>query len=246
MSRKRVAYAAATVLLLALLAYLGRGYMEPLIQKARGRRTVADALRRYGLRAEKRLTAHFAQADVAYPPQALTLIAFKHERALEVWAQQDTAWHFVHAYPILSASGKPGPKLREGDLQVPEGFYRIEGLNPNSSYHLSMKLDYPNTFDRQMAKQDGRTNLGGDIFIHGKEVSIGCIAIGDEAIEELFVLVAKMGKDNVTVLTAPNDLRQGPAITQSANTPSWLPGLYAELGKALREFAHTPQPSAAE
>jgi murein L,D-transpeptidase YafK len=71
------------------------------------------------------------------------------------------------------ASGKAGPKLREGDGQVPEGIYRIDGLNPNSSYHLSLKLNYPNDFDLEQARTEGRTELGGDIFIHGKAVSIG-------------------------------------------------------------------------
>ena len=69
-------------------------------------------------------------------------------------------------YPILAASGVLGPKLREGDKQVPEGIYGAEALNPNSKFHLSIRLNYPNTFDRRMAQSDGRTQLGGDIMIH--------------------------------------------------------------------------------
>ena len=72
---------------------------------------------------------------------------------------------------------------------MPEGVYRIVALNPNSSYHLSMKLDYPTEFDLSKARAEGRTRPGSDIFIHGKAVSIGCVAVGDDAIEEIFVLV---------------------------------------------------------
>src|SRR5436190_607476 len=81
------------------------------------------------------------------------------------------AWRFVREYPVMAASGGRGPKLREGDGQVPEGMYTIDWLNPNSSYHLSMHVDYPNAFDRAHAADDGRTALGGAIMIHGRDVS---------------------------------------------------------------------------
>ena len=142
---------------------------------------------------------------------------FKNERRVAVWARSGTSWRFIRNYPILAASGHAGPKLRQGDLQVPEGVYRIEHLNPNSSYHLSMKVSYPNAFDRRMAARDGRTRLGGDIFIHGKDVSIGCVALGDRAIEELFTLVAETGHAKVKVIIAPNDLRvAGAAVPRLA------------------------------
>ena len=68
-------------------------------------------------------------------------------------------------YPIRAASGALGPKLREGDRQVPEGVYDIESLNPNSRFHVALRVGYPNAFDRQMAGREGRTALGGDIMI---------------------------------------------------------------------------------
>ena len=80
-------------------------------------------------------------------------------------------------------------KLREGDRQVPEGLYRLIGRNPNSNYHLSMKLDYPNSYDPRHAKREGRSNPGSNIFIHGKSLSVGCLAMSGEAIEAFFVLV---------------------------------------------------------
>ena len=108
---------------------------------------------------------------------------------LELWASQNGNWRFIKQYSINGASGAPGPKLREGDRQVPEGLYRLIGRNPNSNYHLSMKLDYPNSYDLRHAKREGRSNPGSNIFIHGKSLSVGCLAMSGEAIEAFFVLV---------------------------------------------------------
>jgi len=126
---------------------------------------------------------------------------------------------------VLAASGALGPKLLQGDRQVPEGVYRVLWLNPNSSYHLSMKLDYPNAFDRERARRDGRTDLGGDIFVHGRAVSIGCVALGDPAIEELFVLAADVGTARVQAVIAPRDLRVPSARDPEIASP-WAPELY--------------------
>lgn len=198
-------------------------------------RDLAGALRQYGSGGRARLAPHFAKAHVAYPPRRVALLAFKRERRLAVWAGDATSWHFIRSYPILAASGHAGPKLRQGDYQVPEGVYRIEYLNPASSYHLSMKVSYPNAFDRQQAARDRRTQLGGDIFIHGKDLSIGCIAIGDTAIEELFTLVADTRPEHVRVIIAPNDLRVAGA-SMGEETPLWIAGLYRTIAVALAEF----------
>lgn len=178
---------------------------------------------------------HFRRAGVSYPPKRLAILVFKRERRLSLWAQEQGQWRFVRHYPVLAASGHAGPKLREGDSQVPEGVYRIEHLNPNSSYHLSMKVSYPNEFDRAKAKLDGRTRLGGDIFIHGNRVSIGCVAIGDRAIEELFTLVAQTGHPRVKVIIAPNDLRAGGAVRHE-DAPRWVGELYRRVRAALVPF----------
>ena len=142
---------------------------------------------------------------------------------------------FIRSYPSLAASGHAGPKLRQGDYQVPEGVYRIEWLNPNSSYHLSMKVNYPNAFDLRMARRDGRKNLGGDIFIHGRNVSIGCVALGDPAIEELFTLAADTGHQRIRVIIAPNDLRTSGAVLRET-APLWVAELYRTVAAALAQF----------
>ena len=218
----------------AFIVY-GRGIWYPLLLQIRGPRSVADVVAKYGPAARARLKPHFVKARVAYPPKEITFLVFKEERRVALWARDAGQWRFIRDYPILAASGVAGPKLREGDRQVPEGVYRIEHLNPNSSYHLSMKVSYPNSFDRRMAAHEGRTRLGGDIFIHGKNVSIGCVAVGDRAIEELFTLVAETGHPRVKVVIAPNDLRIRGAIVQES-TPMWASELYRIVAAALRDF----------
>lgn len=213
----------------------GRGLWAPLLLRLGGPRSVADVVAKYGPAAHKRLGPHFQRAGVAWPPKEIAILVFKQERRLAVWARSDKNWRFIRNYPILAASGHAGPKLRQGDYQVPEGVYRIEHLNPNSSYHLSMKVSYPSALDRRMAARDGRTRLGGDIFIHGKDVSIGCVALGDRAIEELFTLVAETGHSRVQVIIAPNDLRTAGAV-QHEDAPLWIGQLYRTVAAALTPF----------
>jgi murein L,D-transpeptidase YafK len=148
--------------------------------------------------------------------------------------------HFIRGYPILAASGTAGPKLREGDNQVPEGIYQIESLNPNSAYHVSLRLNYPNAFDREQARNDGRTQLGGDIMIHGKAVSIGCVAIGDPAAEDIFTLAHDTGVKNITAVCTPVDFRKQSGAPRASTLPPWSSKLYAQLQSALSEL---PPPS---
>lgn len=181
----------------------------------------------------ERVKALFAAADVPYPPRSVLLAAFKDERQLELYARaRRGTWRLVQRYPILGASGGPGPKLVEGDRQVPEGVYSVTFLNPNSKFHLSMRLDYPNRFDREMAKKDKRTILGGDIMIHGGIGSTGCLAMGDPAIEELYTLAGAVRLRDIKVVIAPFDLRTRPRDTLPAK-PDWLAKLYDQIGGEL-------------
>ena len=229
MRRRRLLIAVAVLVAVAAASYA-------LITYVRRQRTVADAVATYGTAARARLRPFFTHAHVAYPPRRLALLVFKRERRLVVWARDDkSGWRFIRDYAVLAASGRSGPKLRQGDYQVPEGLYRIALLNPASSYHLSMLVDYPNGVDRAQAARDHRTNLGGDIFIHGKNVSIGCVAIGDPGIEELFTLAADTGIARMKVIFAPNDLRIAAPPVEPA-TPPWVLRLWQSIAAALREF----------
>jgi murein L,D-transpeptidase YafK len=128
----------------------------------------------------------FADAGVAYPPAELLFRTFKKEKELEVWATSEKGGVMtrVATYEVCRMSGDLGPKRAEGDMQVPEGFYTIQYYWPISNYHLEMKVGYPNVSDKVL----GSSFPGGDIMIHGSCASIGCIAMGDERVEELWVM----------------------------------------------------------
>lgn len=114
--------------------------------------------------------------------------SFKEERQLELWVQEPgkRTFKLFRTYPILAASGKLGPKYAEGDRQVPEGFYFVKKnqLNPASRFHLAYNIGYPNAYDRVHSR------TGSFIMVHGSNVSIGCLAMSDEKIEEIYTLCA--------------------------------------------------------
>jgi hypothetical protein len=199
--------------------------------------TVAERLVQYGPAARVRLAPHFQRADVAYPPTELCLVGLKEERQMELYAASGTnALRFVRAYRIQAVSGKIGPKLCQGDGQIPEGLYRIESLNPNSRYHLSLRVNYPNQSDREQARRDGRTQLGGDIMIHGSNVSIGCLAMGDEAAEDVFVLAADTGLKQISVLLSPVDFRTRGLPKNAPQLPSWVTAMHKQLATELQKL----------
>jgi murein L,D-transpeptidase YafK len=133
---------------------------------------------------EAAIREKYRAAHVNYPGEVFVRW-LKHEASLELWARNGTeAFRLVAAWPILASSGKPGPKRRQGDYQVPEGFYEIDRFHRDSLFHLSLGLNYPKESDRLLSDPKAP---GGDIFIHGKDGSVGCAPIGDEAIEELYL-----------------------------------------------------------
>lgn len=133
---------------------------------------------------------------------AVFIRIFKSEKALEVWVKQNDKFALFQTYPICTFSGQLGPKIRQGDGQSPEGFYQVGlgQLNPYSRYHLSFNLGYPNAYDRA----NGRT--GDYLMVHGNCVSIGCYAMGDENIEEIYTLMEaalRGGQKNIDVHVFP-------------------------------------------
>jgi murein L,D-transpeptidase YafK len=111
---------------------------------------------------------------------------FKEEKTVEVWLKSKSSdkYIFYTSYAICRSSGILGPKRQEGDLQVPEGFYKINFFNAYSDYYLAMQVDYPNQSDKIL----GRKPFGGEIMIHGNCVTIGCIPITDDKIKELYLI----------------------------------------------------------
>jgi murein L,D-transpeptidase YafK len=152
----------------------------------------------------------FAEAGVAFPPSELYLRAFKTDRELEVWAagQRGERMELIATYGICALSGTLGRKRREGDQQVPEGFYAISYFWPDESFHLAAKVSYPNPFDRA---QNG-PNAGGDIMIHGGCASIGCIALSDERIEEIWVMGEPLRRNGTPIEVHIFPARDIPAL----------------------------------
>ena len=188
-------------------------------------RTLTEALEEVRGPAAERLAARGLDLDELRENAAeIVLIGIKDEKRLELWVRRrgEAAAQLEADYPVLAASGVAGPKLREGDHQVPEGVYGIAGLNPNSRFHLSMKVDYPNAFDLARAREEGRTSPGGDIFIHGGARSVGCLAVGDAAIEELFLLVGEVGAERVLVLLCPSRPGAGFDRSSAGALPPWI------------------------
>ena len=231
--KRAIFYTALGIISLSLVfvAY-GRSYWYPVYVKYKGKRTVDEVISEVGAESVSRLKPHFARSGVTYPPQEITMIAFKDTKELQLWASDGTKYELIKTYPILAASGKLGPKLKEGDKQVPEGIYEIEYFNPNSSYHLSMKLNYPNSFDAKYAKLEGREFPGTNIFIHGKSVSIGCLAMGNVAIEELFTLSNEVGRKNIKVIISPSNPKIR-MLEPPVGSAEWVKILYKNIEKAI-------------
>jgi murein L,D-transpeptidase YafK len=187
------------------------------------------------------LEAMFRAAGVAYPPGEVFLRAFKHEKELELWAGPlGRPLKKVKTYPFC-ASGELGPKRAKGDWQVPEGFYRIEGFNPASQFHLSMRVSYPNALDRKLGAKDP----GGDIYIHGGCASVGCLAMGDDGIEELYTVAREAGnRTHISAHFFPRRLDEAGrrALESAARGDADRTALWSALAEGYAQFERSRRP----
>lgn len=166
---------------------------------------VVDAIKKY----EDSASRQFKRKNISYPPKDIYLRVFKLQNEMELWARnnENSEYRLVKTYRICAISGSLGPKRTQGDRQVPEGFYFIEDFNPESDYYLSLSLNYPNYSDQVL----GKGKLGGDIYIHGGCVTIGCLPMTDEGIKELYTIClnAKLnGEEFIPVHVFPTRLTQ--------------------------------------
>lgn len=157
---------------------------------------------------------------------------FKLPSELEVWIDNNGQYELFKTYTICDFSGFPGPKLHEGDWQSPEGFYSVtaDQMNPLSNYHLSFDIGYPNEYDR-IHKRDG-----GNIMVHGSCSSMGCFAMGDYRIEEIYTLVQealKNGQKKVDVHIFP--FRMTNENMQKFSNSPWI-GFWKNLKEGFDEF----------
>jgi murein L,D-transpeptidase YafK len=175
---------------LAALAFLAVGYYSKsnfwLETKDRLQRRISAVFPNYDPvdGAPARLAGRLERAGLAAGSPIFIRI-FKEESQLEVWLEKDARYQLLHTYAICKWSGKLGPKLAEGDRQSPEGFYEVSPnqLNPNSRHHLSFNIGFPNAYDRS----HGRT--GSYLMVHGGCSSIGCYAVTDTYVDEIYSLV---------------------------------------------------------
>lgn len=165
---------------------------------------------------------------------------FKESRELEIWLQpgKGAEYQLWKTYPIAGMSGKLGPKLKRGDCQAPEGFYEVDAraLNPNSSFHLSFNIGYPNAYDQALNR------TGNFIMVHGDQVSIGCFAMTDPAIEEIYLIAEaalKKGQKAFAVHIFPFRMT-GERMTLATDSP-WH-DFWGNLQEGYLAFENTRKP----
>ncbi len=154
---------------------------------------------------EDTLQKQFEAQKLVWPAKYMYIRSFKYDSQLEVWVKNDVKEQFklFKTYKVCALAGTLGPKRMEGDYQVPEGFYYINEFNPKSNYYLSLGINYPNASDKVLSDS---LRPGSAIFIHGSCVTVGCIPIRDEQIDELYILAAHAkdeGQDFIPVHIFP-------------------------------------------
>jgi len=186
------------------------------------------------------------QHGFVWPVSYMYLRAFKMEKQLEVWVKNDEVESFrlYKTYPVCAGSGTFGPKRREGDKQIPEGFYYINEWKPNSNYHLALGLNYPNASDLLLSDHE---KPGGDIYIHGNCVTVGCLPLTDSLIEHLYFLTAaakEQGQDFIPVHIYPyrfdKTKSQKQYLARVKNNPFWE-AFHQPLKEAYDFFENTHQ-----
>ena len=181
----------------------------------------------------KSLKRELQSIDIQENTVKIFLRAFKQEQKLEAWVkvEKDDKFQLFKSYNFCKTSGKLGPKRKEGDLQIPEGFYHINRFNPKSKFHLSLGLNYPNASDLILSDKE---KPGSDIFLHGGCVTVGCIPITDEKIRELYLLASfakEAGQKQIPVHIFPfkmTDKNLSKYSFQNSNKTFWesLQGVY--------------------
>ena len=189
---------------------------------------------------EKAVSRTLAEHGISHDSLQIYLQAFKTEKKIEVWAKNtcDSSFTLVKEIPICEISGEIGPKRRSRDLQVPEGFYHINELNPYSKYYLSLRINYPNASD---SIRGDHAHLGNLIYIHGACESSGCIAISDEKIKELYIYCIEAynsGQKEINITIFPQQLTDSnyARLTKANSKNKDKISLWADLKKSYDFF----------
>jgi murein L,D-transpeptidase YafK len=202
----------------------------------------ADALKRK----EDTLKKQFEAKGFNWPAKYLYIRSFKYDGQLEIWAKNDRKEPFklFKTYRVCALAGTLGPKRMQGDYQVPEGFYYINEFNPNSNYYLSLGLNYPNVSDRILSDS---LKPGGDIYIHGSCVTVGCIPVTDQQIDEIYILAAyakASGQDYIPVHIFPvrfNNSKSAEYLANFTRNDGQLKAFAERLQHVYDHFEQTKQ-----
>lgn len=203
---------------------------------------VSDVFRRK----EDTLKRQFAARKLSWPAKYIYIRSFKYDSELEVWVRNSLSEEFklFKTYKVCALAGTIGPKRMQGDFQVPEGVYYINEFNPNSAFHLSLGLSYPNASDKILSDS---LQPGGDIYIHGSCVTTGCIPITNPQIEELYILASyakSAGQDFIPVHIFPvrfNVLRSKYYLERQVQNDPELQRFEARLKQVFDYFETTKQ-----
>lgn len=194
------------VLAIGLMCLTGKIWAQPPMERdflayQKSFKRVDDAF----LKREELLKADFSAKGFEWPAKYMYIRSFKYDSKLEVWLKNKPgeAYRKFKTYKVCALAGSFGPKRFEGDYQVPEGFYYINEFKPNSQYHLALGVNYPNASDRILSDPK---RPGGDIYLHGSCITVGCIPLTDPIIEEVYVMAAatrSAGQDFIPIHVFP-------------------------------------------
>lgn len=171
-----------TIIFLSLLFFLMTSFSTNFITEQKK----FERVRKAYTEKETLLTERLKNLNLNLNNIHVLITAFKQEQELDLYvkSKNDVNYKKITTYAICASSGRLGPKRKQGDYQVPEGFYHIDRFNPASNYYLSLGINYPNQSDKIKSTAP---NLGGDIFIHGECVTIGCLPMTNDKIKEIYI-----------------------------------------------------------
>ena len=201
-----------------------------------------DALKKKGDTLQKQ----FEAKGLVWPAKYVYIRSFKYDGQLEVWVKNERKEQFqlFKTYKVCALAGTLGPKRMQGDYQVPEGFYYVNEFNPNSNYYLSLGLNYPNQSDKVLSDS---LKPGGDIYIHGSCVTVGCIPVTDQQIDEIYIISAyakNSGQDYIPVHIFPiryNNTKSVEYLNNFTRADAQLKKFAANLERVYDHFEFTKQ-----
>jgi len=232
----------AAFMILIAASSIAQGPSPSFVDFQRSLPRPGDALKRK----QDTLQKQFEAKGLAWPAKYVCIRSFKYDGQLEVWVKSDRKdpYKLFKSYKVCALAGTLGPKRMAGDYQVPEGFYYINEFNPNSNYYLSLGLNYPNVSDKILSDS---LRPGGDIYIHGSCVTVGCIPVTDQQIDEIYILAAyakASGQDYIPVHIYPiryNNKKSAEYLSTLTRNDSQLRIFSERLEKVYDHFELTHQ-----